>query len=235
MIKKLINQNYQNLELKKTIEIISKKKETAIEKLSILDYGCGEGRILKEINKTEYNLTGVEINQDYITALTNDGFTIYTPEKIFNGYLLFDIIIISHVIEHMDPNELYKIIPEICNLLKENGVIIIISPILGERFYYDFTHIKPYYPQSIRHIFGQKKSLMSKESLSLIELTDVYFFKDPYKTRKWRSYYFGSRPLRYFTFSINFVFSLLWFITKGLIGAHASWLGVYKIQKYDKK
>lgn len=103
-----------------------------------------------------------------------------------------------------------------------------ITPVYGERFYHDFTHVRPYLPQSIRHAFGQIGSPISFGETQLIELTDIYFFKDPYRTRLWRSFYVGNKVEKLFTKLLNKFFDFAWNITDGRIGVTSSWCGIYQ-------
>ncbi|MNN66956.1 hypothetical protein D3C81_1825610 [compost metagenome] len=117
---------------------------------------------------------------------------------------------------------------KLISLLSPSGRLVIISPTLGERFFYDFSHIRPYYPQSIRHAFGQSSSPLSFGATERVLLKDIYFFKDPMRTRKWRSFYVTSSPLNPLTRALNNTFDIAWRVTAGHVGVTSSWLGVYQ-------
>ena len=62
----------------------------------------------------------------------------------------FDIIICSHVIEHID--EPSNLLFEINKLLKKSGILFLKTPdikIVKWNFYNDFTHVKPYSKHSL--------------------------------------------------------------------------------------
>ena len=66
------------------------------------------------------------------------------------------LVFLSHLVEHLPPADLVLLIPRLCALLVPDGRLVLITPLLGERFFHDFSHIRPYYPQSLRHAFGQQ-------------------------------------------------------------------------------
>jgi hypothetical protein len=115
-------------------------------------------------------------------------------------------------------------------MLAQEGRLVIVTPTPGERFYHDFSHVRPYLPQSVRHAFGQTGAPISFGEASLIELVDIYFFKDPYRTRLWRSFYVGGGISKVFTGTINTAFDIVWRLSAGRFGVIASWLGVYKLR-----
>ncbi|KKK71524.1 hypothetical protein LCGC14_2913060, partial [marine sediment metagenome] len=57
-----------------------------------------------------------------------------------------DYIYCSHLIEHLNPNDLYDLLYEFDRVLKPGGVLVIISPMLSVDFYNTLDHIKPYFP-----------------------------------------------------------------------------------------
>lgn len=224
--------HYQTLEFERISTLVKRYAAENGAPLTILDFGCGHGKYSQLFTAQGNLVTSVDINSDYIDSIKAQGRNAKTTKEFFAQPIeKFDLIFLSHVIEHLTPEQLVKLIPELCLRLKKDGRLILISPTPGERFYHDFSHIRPYLPQSIRHAFGQKGAPISYGEEKIIKMIDVYFFKDPYRTRLWRSFYTGNAIVMGFTKYINIFFDLLWIITKGNIGVHASWLGVYKTEK----
>src|SRR5690606_1620293 len=58
----------------------------------------------------------------------------------------FDLIHCSHVIEHLQPHELYDTLIQMDRVLKVGGQLVISTPLLWEGFYNDLSHVKPYSP-----------------------------------------------------------------------------------------
>ena len=105
--------------------------------------------------------------------------------------------------------------------------------VLGERFYYDFTHVRPYYPQSVRMLFGGITTAMSTKSRYSAELDDVFFFRDSFKLRLFQAFYPASSALPVFKkilSAVNSCFSFIHYYSGGKIGGTASWLGIYTVK-----
>ena len=104
-LSKIINKNYHDV--------------------SVLDYGSGEGfnlRILSELGLPKESLYGYEPN----SGCNNECFNIVSDLRSLKGKKKFDVIIASHVIEHLpDPVTLFE---DSQDLLADNGVIIIVMP-----------------------------------------------------------------------------------------------------------
>lgn len=220
--------HYQTLENIRVKQLFNEWQRLSGEPLLVLDYGMGRGKYLDVFRSMGMQVTGVDINPDYVSEARERGFEALHESELEGLQRSFDIIYLSHLIEHVDPEQLMIILDKLISLLSPSGRLVIISPTLGERFFYDFSHIRPYYPQSIRHAFGQSNSPLSFGATERVVLKDVYFFKDPLRTRKWRSFYVTSSPLSPFTRALNSAFDLAWRITGGQAGVTSSWLGVYK-------
>jgi len=73
----------------------------------------------------------------------------------------FDIVHCSHVIEHLFHDDAYSLLLELARLVKLRGYLVIRSPTMcGDGrfggFYADFTHVRPYPPESITHLLCNK-------------------------------------------------------------------------------
>lgn len=138
------------------------------EKLSkrrkILDLGCGSGYFLQIGND---NVFGIDRNIKNLREAKKHS------AKVIQGDVLelpfseatFDGIHCSHVIEHFDPYNAYKLLYEMNRVLEIGGMLIISSPLLWDGFFRDFSHIKPYYPQSIMHYYGGQRIQLTKDEL----------------------------------------------------------------------
>lgn len=222
--------HYQSLEYEKVLAVLRHWSSGENPRRRILDFGCGKGRYLRGIASLGLVVVGVDANPTYISEARSAGFAAYSPDEL-DGEVAggFDVILLSHVVEHLGPAELAILIPRLCRMLRPDGRLIILTPTPGERFYHDFSHVRPYLPQSIRHAFGQTGAPISFGERSLLELVDIYFFRDPYRTRSWRSFYIGTGVKRSVVNAINSVFDIAWRLTGGRIGVTSSWLGVFKV------
>lgn len=221
--------HYQTLEYKCIEILLNNYVKNSKQVLNILDFGCGCGKFTDLFLLMNQNVVAVDININYIADAKNKGVEAFLPDDFFLcSNKKFDIIFLSHVIEHLVPDQLVKLISSLIKKLAPNGHLILISPTPGERFYHDFSHVRPYMPQSIRHAFGQIGAPISFGENKLIELIDIYFFKDPYRTRLWRSFYVGGFLKVKSTIILNKIFDFLWKYSNGHVGVTSSWLGIYK-------
>lgn len=114
----------------------------------ILDAGCGLGRFMELAPE---KIIGIDSNPDTVRVVKEKGFKIFeskTTDLPFPDEK-FDAIFCSHVIEHLASCELHKTLEEFDRVLKNNGTLIITSPLMWKHFYSDLTHIRPYNPEVI--------------------------------------------------------------------------------------
>ena len=127
----------QPLRIKYIQDVVNKKK---LDKVKILDVGCGGGLISEGLSKIGANVTGIDFVKDNINIarihaqksnLNIDYKTLdFENEKISSK---FDIIVIFEVLEHL--SDWKSFIKKIQSNLKSNGVLII-STINLFPFYY---------------------------------------------------------------------------------------------------
>lgn len=221
--------HYQSLEFERVTQVVGQLFATRA-KLRILDYGCGRGRYLDAFRDLGCDTTAVDANSAYVDEARARGFVAYSPEALLAGSVEpFDVILLSHVIEHLPPNDLVDLMPRLCGQLRPEGLLLIVTPVPGDRFYHDLSHVRPYLPQSIRHAFGQTGGSFVYEQRALIELTDIYFFRDPFRTRMLRHFYVKKGWRASIVRVINAAFDALWRASSGGLGRTSSWLGVYRL------
>lgn len=149
------NKNYQSeFSLKREFKFLKNLK-------NILDLGCGEGEFIvidpKRIVGVDSNKKSISIcKKKKLKALHGSVTKLPFRDNTFDG------IHCSHVIEHLMPKEAHMMLLEVSRVLKKGGIFVISTPIFWEGFYDDFTHLKPYNPESIlRYLVnnGQQKTL----------------------------------------------------------------------------
>lgn len=99
----------------------------------VLDVGCGFGFwgwLLRMHNGRGFYLAGIEVNQDYIDKISP--LNIYDDiihmditkdlEKIPNDS--FDLVIASHVIEHLEKNEGWKMLDELRRICRRKIIVL---------------------------------------------------------------------------------------------------------------
>ncbi|MBT3532104.1 MAG: class I SAM-dependent methyltransferase [Gammaproteobacteria bacterium] len=95
--------------------------------LNVLDFGCGRGVLLDGFRAEGHSVLGIERSDSMFDSLP-DVSSMSLQELITTGRQ-FDIIVIWHVLEHLDDPE--KTIAEIHQLLTDNGKLYIEVPNFG--------------------------------------------------------------------------------------------------------
>lgn len=97
---------------------------------------------------------------------------------------IFDVVHCSHVIEHLPYPQVIHALDELVRVCKNNGLIIIRSPLwVNHRFYNDIDHFRPYPPQSILNYFSnQQQQKVSRYKVKEVTrwYTKIYYEINPY-------------------------------------------------------
>jgi predicted TPR repeat methyltransferase len=147
------------------------------KKSKILDIGCGYGAYLEELKRSGYeNVEGIDISSEQVEAAKKKGL-----KNVYEGDALsfvrkkkansIDVVLLIDIIEHMEVEEMFSIMDEVCRVLRKGGDCVIHVPnaqgIFGMRIRYgDLTHERAFSPKSI------------KQLLRTTGFTDVNVFED---------------------------------------------------------
>lgn len=216
--------HYRDCELIRLERLFSER----FRNVAVLDVGCGDGRNIPLMQAASCAVTGVDSDPGQLRGF--EGVEIHGIDWLPEPGS-FDVILASHVIEHLAPKELCEFMDKWLTSLKASGSLIVLTPVLGERFYYDFTHIRPYYPQSLRMMFSGIDTAMSCSCKWKMELEDIWFFRDPFRWRMTEGFYPTSSvggAAKGLVNLFNRHCALLYSASGGKIGRLASWLGIYQ-------
>lgn len=146
----------------------------------ILDVGCGQGRYLIPLVKQGHDVVGIDANPVQIERLVALGYQAQHSSEL--GQIpdeSFDIVLMSHLIEHIQPGQLIGFMDSYIDKLKRNGLLIIATPLLYDEFFDDYDHIRPYTPKAIRLLYSDYPQHQEKPQHRL-ELRSVWFRRWPY-------------------------------------------------------
>lgn len=133
----------------------------------ILDIGPGNGNFASYIDREDtYLFEGNDLSVRELKKSYTNVFLGRLPVLPFeNDY--FNLIHMSHVIEHLNPEEVYKSLIEMDRCCAPRGVIIISAPLLWEGFYDDLSHIKPYNPKIFfKYLCGLDSGNLTRAAIS---------------------------------------------------------------------
>lgn len=127
----------------------------------ILDIGCGFGQMLTRLREKGYgNIRGIDIGQESVSFCQSKGLDVEKIESIpgFAGEhsARYDLILMSHVLEHIPKSETLATLTAIRSLLAPGGSFIVMVPNAQSNtgvywMYEDFTHHLLFTAGSLRY------------------------------------------------------------------------------------
>ncbi|WP_010231971.1 methyltransferase domain-containing protein [Gillisia marina] len=153
----------------------------------ILDIGPGNGNFASYINRKDtYFFEGNPISVNLLKKSYKNLYLGQLPLLPFQDNY-FNLIHMSHVIEHLTPQVVYETLKEMDRCCINGGVIVISAPLLWEGFYDDLSHVKPYNPK----IFFKYMCGIDMGNLSRDAISDKYSVEQiSYRLRE-KKYFYG--------------------------------------------
>ena len=151
--------------LAQSIKILAKENNLK----TILDVGCGTGRLVHFLNKNSYQAYGCDTAKEAISLAKK----INQDSKIKWGQASqlpykndsFDLITSISVIEHLTKTQVQKFLSEATRVLKSGGFIFFVTPnfssparlLFGKKWfaYKDPTHINFFTPKSLKLLLAK--------------------------------------------------------------------------------
>lgn len=192
----------------------------------ILDVGCGYGQKMEMISKEGFNIIGIDVNDEIVNNNKTKGFKCYHVDEFDKLPIKYNLILISHVIEHLPFDKLSIFLDYYLDRLLNGAYLIIATPLLSNVFYEDYDHVKPYYPVGINMFLCNNVSQVQYHSRNRMELQDIWFRRDPYRLVSYKGLYL--KKYSRIPELINVIFALIFKISFGLIGKTNGWVGLYK-------
>lgn len=193
----------------------------------VVDVGCGKGRYVRMLSKVGFDVTGVETNPELVQTNQKVGLHCLTTDEFAQTNDTFDVILMSHVIEHFTPQDLLPFMDGYLDRLKVGGSLIIATPFLTRYFYDDFDHVRPYHPRGILMVFGTNNAQVQYYSRNKLILEDLWIRRSPLSLPHTRGRYIpflGERPRQV----AKFLSAVLYRLSGGFIGESSGWVGCFK-------
>ncbi len=137
----------------------------------VVDIGCGDGDFaeLLKLNEEYINLYLLESNSITINKLRlvyRNVINYTAPDRIPLPDNSVEYIHCSHMIEHLNSDDVYKFLIETDRILKTGGIFIISAPLFWRNFYVDLSHVRPYYPETFMRYLSFNGSNYSAKNIS---------------------------------------------------------------------
>ena len=201
-LRNIQNSFYDNYKIPKYIlKIIDE-----IKPKKILDYGCGNGQLVSELKKLNKDVIGMDSSDQAIETAKNNNLDIVKINNLNedkkNHKNKYDLIIISHVLEHHKKEDMYELLNNLKYMLKDKKYILTMVPnaqaITGSYWRYeDFTHEYLFTTGSLYYV-------LSDSGFEEIEFLDIYATSDlkfPYNLLRFLS-------LKFYQFFNNILLKL---------------------------
>ena len=130
----------------------------------VLDIGCGRGIVLDLLKEIGVDAEGIDIMPDAVAYCRAKGHQVQVAEA--NAFLsaktaAYDGIFCSHVIEHLDVPDAERLLELGFRAMRPGGILVVVTPnpvdieIIGEVFWLDRTHRRPYPGELLRSMLGE--------------------------------------------------------------------------------
>jgi 2-polyprenyl-3-methyl-5-hydroxy-6-metoxy-1,4-benzoquinol methylase len=121
----------------------------------VLDVGCGQGILLDKLKENGNATCGLDISIEGLKQSVDKGHTVIhgnIETFDFKDFEKFDIIILSHILEHLDKD--HEVIQKCKNLLRKNGKIIGLVPNNVLSVETEPSHVRVYNKNSLMELLG---------------------------------------------------------------------------------
>lgn len=198
----------------------------------ILDVGCGLGHNLTLLKNNGYlNAGGVDISIEMLTRTKEKGHLTFTADDLKSQQNKFDVILFSHILEHIEYRDIQKFLESYLKLAKPDSLVIVCMPLMYDGFYHDVDHIKPYYVKGLTSMFSNisiPKQYSSEFQLNLIDLRYLRASLVPYHLRSRHVRSVGNYII---LGSLTLFFALLKIGTLGMASKLTSYAAIFELKK----
>jgi SAM-dependent methyltransferase len=128
------------------------------ERAPVLDLGCGRGEFLRLLADEGIEARGVDIDPDMVAFCVGEGLDVEQGDALAHLETLpsgsLGGIFCAHVIEHLTPDRLVRLLELAADRLRPGGVLIAETPnprtlVALSTFFADLTHVQPVHPDTL--------------------------------------------------------------------------------------
>jgi len=213
-------------ETRKVLELVGEATRQ-MSSCRILDVGCGYGRYLRLLHEAGFHVTGVDANAEVIAANRHAGLRCLTTDELASTREEYDVLVMSHVIEHFSPNELLRFMDTYLDRLKPSGHVVLATPLLSSNFYDDFDHVRPYQPIGLLMVFSDRTAQVQYYARNRLQLQDIWFRRSPWRPSHVRARHIRS-PMTRVVQLVELLAALAFRLTGGLLGRTDGWVGLFQ-------
>lgn len=199
--------------------------------MSVLEVGCGRGSKTDFLRSQGFtDILGVEKNEYQVRECCKRGLRAVTLDEFSDRHSedRFDLLVLSHIIEHFDFDNLVQFIDGYLKFLRPGGLLLIATPMLHPHFWLDLDHCRPYYPQGIKNFYSGKSEQVGCSSEYLLKLKDIRFRKSPFRVKNNRSLLLKKNDLPMLLF--NLFCAALFRVSGAFAGYKSGWIALYRLK-----
>ena len=193
----------------------------------VLDVGCGYGRFLRIAHEAGFDATGVDKNPQIVIANRGAGLRCLSEAEFQTAKDQYDVVLMSHVIEHFAPRDLLGFMDGYLDRLRTGGRLVIATPLMSDYFYDDFDHVKPYQPAGILAVFGEGAAQVQYQARNKLALRELWYRRSPKRVSHARTRYLGG-PGRRVLFALDLLAAAAYLASGRLFGTVNGWVGVFE-------
>lgn len=196
----------------------------------VLDVGCGLGNNILLLKEYGYeNVVGVDISSEMIAYAKSKDCEAYTLNEFSELKGEYDLILFSHVLEHLEYRDLQTTMEFYFSKLRKDGKFIVLSPVLYDAFFCDVDHVKPYYPIGLLNLFSRNNISRQYTSKYIIKLLDIHFRRATLLPYCLRSRYVNTLPNRLTFAFLSNLFEILRVLSLNLFSKTTGYCAIFEV------